>query len=106
MAPKFIKTESVSWWQKEDAYIALDYINVQYELVFGKDLIKPGDLIKIKNRQGMYRFRCLAHHVKLDKTWVDCMDISTGAWNSIRVDKIKCLVKPKQTRKKRSDAKV
>lgn len=106
MAPPRNKNEGngVSWWQKEDAYLALDNIYVQYELEFGKDLIKAGDLIKIKNQRTTYRFRCLAHNISLEKTWIDCMDVGTGAWFSFRPEKIKCLVKPKKSRRKKVNA--
>lgn len=93
-----------AWWLKENAYTNCDYISVVYELEFGKDVIKPGDMIKIKNMRGTYRFRCVAHNIPMDVTWIDCMDMENGAWCSFRIEKIKCLVKPKKSRRKKPNA--
>lgn len=104
MPPRTKNTESVAWHLNETAYGFNDDICVKYELEFRGDLIKPGNLIKIKNDRATYKFRCLAHNIKLDSTWIDCMDTSNGAWRSFRIDKIKCLVKPKRSRRKKVNA--
>lgn len=92
--PKF------EWW--ENAYTFNDDIHVQYELEFGKDLIKPGSRIKIKNQRGVFIFRCMAHNTKLDSTWIDCLG-PNHQWHSFPIDKLKNLVKPKRSRRKKAN---
>jgi hypothetical protein len=88
------------WW--ENAYPLNESIHVQYELEFGKDIIKPGNKIRIKNDRNIYQFRCLAHNISLDKTWIDCIS-ADGGWRSFPVSKLKCLVKPKRSRRKKAN---
>jgi hypothetical protein len=88
------------WW--ENAYVLMDQIAVQYELQFGKDVIKPGDKIRIKNDRVTYTFRCMAHNISLDTTWIDCIG-PDGDWRSFRVSKLKSLVKPKRSRAKKAN---
>ena len=93
-----ISNGTTEWW--ENAYPFNDDIHVQYELEFGKDVIKPGNKIRIKNDRSVYMFRCLAHNIKLDTTWIDCIS-TDGGWRSFPVEKLKCLVKPKRSRAKK-----
>lgn len=86
------------WW--EHAYKIHDHIDVQYELKFNNDIIKPGNPIKVKNQRGVFRFRCLAHNTNLDVTWFDCIG-PNGSWHSFPIDKLKCLIKPKRSRRKK-----
>lgn len=86
------------WW--ENAYSLNNDIHVQYELQFKKDLVKPGNPIKIENERGVFKFRCIAHNIKLDVTWIDCMD-SEGQFRSFPIDQFKLLVKPKRSRAKK-----
>lgn len=88
------------WW--ENAYTYNDDIHVQYELNFGKDIIKPGNRIKIKNQRGVFIFRCVAHNVKLDVTWIDCLG-PNHQWHSFPITKLKNLVKPKRSRRKKAN---
>lgn len=106
MAPPKTKKSVNEWWNDRTAYIDHPDIVVQYELEFKKDIIKPGNKIKIKNKRSTFRFRCLAHNTKLDSTWIDCMDMDTGEWRSFRVEQIRNLVKPKRSYRKRTNAKV
>lgn len=98
MPPKFKNnvTNPDAWWQT--AYQFNGDIDVQFELKFNDDLIKPGNLIKIKNQRGQYKFRCLAHNVKIDVTWIDCLD-SAGAFCSFPIAKLVGLIKPKRSRR-------
>lgn len=102
MAPPFSKKPNNpdSWWQL--AYHEREDIVVQFELEFGKDTIKTGTVLKMKNMRGTYKFRCLAHNVKTDATWLDCIDMRTGEWRSFRVTKIRSVVKPKRSRRKKN----
>lgn len=88
------------WW--ENAYVLNDDIHVQYELEFKKDLLKPGSRIKIKNQRGVFIFRCIAHNIKLDSTWIDCLG-PNHQWQSFPVDKLKGIVKPKRSRRKKTN---
>lgn len=78
-----------------------DHVHVYYELEFGKDIIKPGDKIKIKNVRGDFTFHKWVHNSKLDKTWIDCMDNKTGEFRSFILHDLKGLVKPKKSRRKK-----
>jgi len=97
MAAKTIKPSRASqlWW--ENAYDGLVSIRAEYEYTLGKDTIKPGDKIRIKNDRNIYMFRCYASNVVTDSHWIDCIG-PNGDWRSFRIDKIKCLVKPKKAR--------
>lgn len=75
-------------------------IHVFYELEFNGHLVTPGTKFKIKHDRSTYQFQCLAHNIKLDKTWVDAMCIETGEFRSFRIDKIHALVLPKKKRVK------
>lgn len=76
-------------------------IYVAYELPFGRDLMKPGDVLKIKNQRGTYRFLKVAHNADLDVTWVDVMNVKDGQYHSFYVEKIKLIVRPKKSRRKK-----
>lgn len=106
MPPPKTKKSVNEWWNDRTAYVAHPHIVVQYELEFKKDVIRPGNQIKIKNLRSTFRFRCLAHNIKLDTTWIDCMDVNTGEWRSFRPEQIRNLVKPKRSYRKRKNAKV
>lgn len=76
-------------------------IVVQYQLQFKKDLIKPGDKIKFKNLTGVFLFRCLATKVSTQRDWIDCISVVSGSWHSFDVAKLREVVKPKQSRRKK-----
>ena len=94
MAPPFRsgKSDPDSWHR--NAYALNDDIEVQYELLHEGTVIKPGTLIKFKNVRGDFKFRCLAHNIKQDVTWIDALGIYDGAMYSYPVSKLKG-VKPK-----------
>lgn len=102
MAPPFRKgaTDPDAWWS--DSYLSKDHIDVQYELAFGKDVIRPGTQIRFKNDRGYYKFRCLAHNTELDVTWIDAVNVMTQAMHSFHVARLKCVVKPKRSRRKKA----
>lgn len=105
MSPPYSKVPSVDQWWKR-AYEGRDDIAVQYEMEHNGDLIKPGTVIKMKNMAKTFKFRCLAHNIKLDSTWIECIDNTTGEWRAFRVDKLKGVVKPKKSRRKKKNATV
>lgn len=86
-----------------DGYINPD-IHEFYELQFGKDIIKPGTIIKIKGTRGTFRYRKHAHNSKLDVTWVDVVHNQKFSYHSFYIDKIRGIVKPKRSRRKKANA--
>lgn len=76
-------------------------VYVYYELNFKNDVIKPKDRIKIKFDRDTYIFLRLAHHVKNDTTWVDCISEKKGSWHSFHVDSIQRVIRPKRSRRKK-----
>lgn len=78
-----------------------DHIHVFYELTFGKDVIRPGDKIKIKSIHGEFKFQKWVQNSKIDVAWIDCMDVKTGEFRSFRIEDLKSLIKPKKSRRKK-----
>lgn len=78
-----------------------DNVYVEYQLEFKTDMILPGDKLKIKFDRDVYQFLRLAHHIKNDTTWIDCISVSRGSWHSFSLDKIQRKVKPKRSRRKK-----
>ena len=76
-------------------------LHVHYELEFGKDVIKPGDPIKIKNTRGSFKFLKWVHNSKKDVTWIDCMDIKDGQFRSFYIEQLKGVIRPKRSRRKK-----
>lgn len=87
-----------------EPYAVNPKISVKYELMYGKDIIKPGDKIKFKNMRGMFVFVRLAHNEELDSTWIDCYDFNTKETRSFHVAKLKMVVRPKRSYRKRKAA--
>lgn len=83
------------------AYANNDDIVVQYELQFKKDLIRPGDRIKFKNLSAEFLFRCLATKVSAERDWIDCINVTSGSWHSFDVGKLREVVKPKKSRRRK-----
>jgi hypothetical protein len=103
MAPKSKKaTKNENAWF-ENAYQDVENLSVLYEIRVGEDTVTPGSPLKIKNRRGSYKFRCLVHNSKLDVSWVDVICMTNGSWISIRPEQIKCLVKPKRSRRRKTN---
>lgn len=75
------------------------YISVFYELEFNKKILTPGTRFRVKGSRGTYIFHKLVHHSKNDKTWIDCMDDTTGEYRSFYVERVKSVVPPKRSRK-------
>lgn len=98
MSPPYRKTPSVNKWFGK-AWSANDDITVQYELHFKNDVIRPGMPVRFKNERGVFKFRCLAHNIQKDVTWIDCID-KNGAWRAFYVDKLKGPVKKRSRRHK------
>ena len=78
-----------------------DHVVVFYELEFRNDVMKPGDKFKRKFDRDTYTFLRLAHHIKNDSTWVDCLSDSKKSWHSVRVADIQSIIRPKKSRRKK-----
>lgn len=96
MAPKAPKG-----WNNPPPYAVNPDISVQYELEFNNDVIKPGDKIKFKNIRGTFVFVRLAHNQKIDSTWIDCIDVNTRETRSFHLAKLKMVIRPKKSRRKK-----
>ena len=79
-----------------------EHIHVEYELPFARDVIKPGDIVKIKSDRGRYRFVRVATNRQKNVTWIDCHDVASGDFRSFYVEKIKFVERKKSRRKKQS----
>jgi hypothetical protein len=82
-------------------YLVNPDISVFYELKFGKEVIKPGDMLKFKDIRGTFRFIQLAHNIKKDVTWIDCFNPTTGEYRSFYVDRLKGIVRAKKSIRKK-----
>lgn len=98
MPPRYRTTpRKIEWW--DNAYKFHDDITAIYELKWNSRLILPGELIKFKHQRGkVYKFRCIAHNIKLDRTWIDCLD-KEGQYRSFEIED---LAGPLPKRRKRS----
>lgn len=84
-----LKKTVLDSYQPERAYSNPD-ISVVYELQLGEDLLKSGDKVLLKgDNRTQYTFRCIAHNIKLDSTWVDLCG-PTG-FRSVRVEMLKAI---------------
>lgn len=107
MAPKFSTTPSVDqWWKKAYEGASTGRFAVQYEIEFNGDLIKPGTIVKLKNMRGTFKWRCLVNNVETGAEWFDCIDCETGEHRSFRVEKLKGVVKPKKSRRRKKNVAV
>jgi hypothetical protein len=71
------------------------------EIHYGRYTIKPGDLIKIKNQRGNFKFIRVVDNTKINKSWIDCFD-SQGKFRAFYVDQLKGPT-IKRSRKKKLD---
>jgi hypothetical protein len=101
MAPKhrYEPTSSDAWYK--NAYRNSEKVIPQFEFTCGKDVVKPGQLIRIKGIQGTFRFRCLATNIEQDVTWIDCIENKTGHFRAFYMDQFKGIVKPKKSRRRK-----
>lgn len=81
---------------------------VVYELLFKKELMKPGTQFKIKNDRTVYTFHCLVHNKTIDEngqevisTWIECM--SNKGYRSIRPERIMKVITAKRSYKNNVD---
>ncbi len=97
-----VKARPKGWIYEPEPYQANDDIVVVYHLDFKNELIKPGDKLKFKNDRGTYVFVRLAHNQKIDSTWIDCYDFETKTTRSFHLAKLKNVIRPKKSRRKKN----
>lgn len=84
---------------KPEGYVNPNW-EISYEYQHGKDIIKPGMKIKIKQEHGEFIFQRVVHHKEKDVMWIDCY--SRSGYRAFYVERLKCLVKPKRKYVKRN----
>lgn len=82
----------------------LNYIYYETELEFEGETLRPGDKIRIKGERGIFTYRGWAHNAKTDVTWVDCTEDSAGSFRAFYIERIKSVIRPKKSRRKKSQA--
>jgi hypothetical protein len=97
MSEKLVKRQ-VSVSDKLPYHAASVQVDVFNEYNLSGDVIKPGDKIRIKQTRGEFTFRMVAHNTVTDSMWVDCYESKTGFFRSFPVEMIKCVVRPKKKR--------
>jgi len=73
---------------------------VAYSYQHGRDLIEPGDFVKIKFQRGQFKFLRLVHHTEKNVSWIDCRGLE--GYRSFYIEELKSKVKPKKFRKKKN----
>jgi hypothetical protein len=102
MAPRYRTTPSKNkWWG--NAYVFNENITVKYELQWNSKTLFPGDEIRIKSQRGkVFKFRCIAHHLLRDSTWVDCLD-KDGQFRSFPIEDLAGPVPIKKVSRRRKE---
>lgn len=77
------------------------HIFVYDHLDFMNDVIKPGDILKFKNTRGTFRFLNFVHNSRKDVSWIECIDVKDGYYRFFYVEKLKTVVRPKKSRRKK-----
>lgn len=95
MPKKKAKTSNESMFNDMEHFVVVE------EIQYGRYTIKPGDLIKIKNERGNFKFIRVVDNTKINKSWIDCFD-SQGKFRAFYVDKLKGPA-IKRSRKKKVD---
>ena len=70
-------------------------------LEFNKDIIKPGDKVRIKGRRGIFTFRGWYHNTQSDSQWLDLVEDNTGHFRSFHVGTLRSVIRPKRSRRKK-----
>lgn len=84
-------------------YHLIQSISTFDEMKFGKEVINVGDIIRIKNEKGNFRFTRLVHNSSKDVTWIDCYEVTSGVYRAFYVDRLKGLIRSKKTARKKID---
>lgn len=100
MAPRAKQAENPNgWW--EGAYKNHPFISASFEYQFGNDTLVPGTKIKIKNKRGEFKFRCMATNDVTGVSWIDCIEIGS-AYRSFYPNQIRNVIKPRRAVRKRT----
>lgn len=74
--------------------------DITYYYQHGKDIIEPGDKIKIKFQRGTFNFLRHVYHTEKQVAWIDCTGVE--GYRSFYVSELKGKVKPKRIRRKKN----
>lgn len=92
------KKRSDEVYDPERIYASPDIVTY-FELEIDGNILKPGDKVLLKgDTRTQWKFRCLAHNIVKDSTWVDL--ISDMGFRAVRIDQIK-LIKVVKKRSRR-----
>lgn len=76
-------------------------IEVETTMVWKNKVIEQDAKIKFRYMRETFKFGALVTNMVTGSTWIDCMDIKSGQWRSIPLEKFKEPVLPKKRRKRR-----
>lgn len=71
-------------------------IKVEYEMDFNGETILPNTKLRFSGSKAPYYFRYKVTNSDLNKTWIDCMNIKTGAFHSYDIKLLQNIVKDKK----------
>lgn len=74
--------------------------DVKFEYQYGKDIIIPGTLVKIKNVRGDFKFEKYVKNTDSGMEWIDV--IGPTGYRSFYLYDFKGIIKPKKKRAKKS----
>lgn len=75
------KIELNAYWHNPD-------IHILYEIMYNKETITVGTLIKIKHERSVFRFDRLVVNTDTKKEWIDVYDTTLGGWRSFYPDRL------------------
>lgn len=73
---------------------------VSFEYQYGKELITPGTLVKIKSVRGQFKFEKHVKNIESGKEWIDV--IGQTGYRSFYLHDFKGIIKPKKKRVKKN----
>lgn len=77
------------------------HISVDDSLNFKNDVINLGDTLKFKEMRGTFKFLGVVHNSEKEVTWIECRDTKNGHYRSFYVERLKSVVRPRKSRKKK-----
>jgi hypothetical protein len=76
--------------------------HISYEFKFKNTVVTPGMTLTLRHDRTKYRFICLVHDSRLDKTWIELL--SDEGYKSARVERVtKVLSTVKRSRAKKQN---
>lgn len=91
---KSVASELKAYWHNPD-------IHILYEIMYNKETITVGTLIKIKHERSVFRFDRLVVNTDTKKEWIDVYDTTLGGWRSFYPDRLAGPFTAKRSRAKK-----